>query len=58
MNEKQKHADGKKMYEPPQLTMISLRPEEAVLGHCKNSVATGPGQGTCNAIVPCGSIGS
>jgi hypothetical protein len=58
MNEEQKHADGKKMYEPPQLTTISLRPEEAVLGHCKNSVATGPGQGTCNAIVPCGSIGS
>jgi hypothetical protein len=58
MNEKQKHADGKKLYESPQLTTISLRPEEAVLGHCKNSVATGPGQGTCNAIVPCGSIGS
>jgi hypothetical protein len=27
--------DGKKPYEPPQLTTISLRPEEAVLGHCK-----------------------
>lgn len=58
MSAEPKHPEGKGTYEPPRLTMISLRPEEAVLGHCKNSVATGPGQGTCNAIVPCGSIGS
>jgi hypothetical protein len=58
MSGEAKHADGKIAYERPQLTTISLRPEEAVLGHCKNAVTTGPGQGTCNAIVPCGSIGS
>jgi hypothetical protein len=58
MSGEPKDAEGKSVYEPPQLTTISLRPDEAVLGHCKNSVATGPGQGTCNAIVPCGSIGS
>jgi hypothetical protein len=26
---------AKKAYEPPRLTNISLRPGEAVLGHCK-----------------------
>jgi hypothetical protein len=57
MNPEPERANGKP-YEAPQLSEISLRPEEAVLGHCKNAVAVGPGQGTCNAIVPCGSIGS
>ena len=38
-------ADTKKPYEPPRLTMISLRAEEAVLGHCKISGGTGPGGG-------------
>ena len=27
----------KKEYEPPKVTMISLRPEEAVLGNCKSA---------------------
>ena len=37
------HADhGKKNYEPPKVTMISLRPEEAVLGHCKSASISGP----------------
>jgi len=49
---------GKK-YEPPRLTTISLRPEEAVLGHCKNSSAAGPVAATCITILgPCGSVGS
>ncbi|HTS08917.1 MAG TPA: hypothetical protein VMP68_25325 [Candidatus Eisenbacteria bacterium] len=30
-----KQAKGEKPYERPQLTTISLRPEEAVLGACK-----------------------
>jgi hypothetical protein len=58
MNHDLRNADPKKPYEPPKVTTISLRPEEAVLGHCKNASATGPAQGTCNAIVPCGSFGS
>jgi hypothetical protein len=58
MSREPTRAEGTSVYEPPQLTTISLRPEEAVLGNCKNSVSTGPGQGTCNAVVPCGSIGS
>ncbi len=59
MSGESKHGDGKSVYEPPQLTTISLRPEEAVLGHCKNAVTAGPANATCNAIiVPCGSMGS
>jgi len=50
--------DEKQAYEPPRLAAISLRPEEAVLGHCKNPSATGPAQATCTAIAPCGSVGS
>ena len=58
MNQEPNRADGKKVYEPPQLTTISLRPEEAVLGHCKISGTSGPGQaGSCFPF--CGSsIGS
>jgi hypothetical protein len=59
MNHERNLADGKRLYEPPQLVTINLRPEEAVLGHCKNSVTAGPNLGTCTAIVlPCGSVGS
>jgi len=35
MDHESKLLEGKKTYEPPRLTNISLRPEEAVLGHCK-----------------------
>ncbi|HEV2400266.1 MAG TPA: hypothetical protein VGS27_25235 [Candidatus Sulfotelmatobacter sp.] len=35
MNQELSPKEGKKQYEPPQLATISLRPEEAVLGHCK-----------------------
>ncbi len=49
---------GKQAYAPPKLLAVCLRPEEAVLGHCKNATAAGPVQATCTAIVPCGSVGS
>ena len=52
---------GKKVYERPQLTTISLRPEEAVLGHCKTLNSGGQMGSSCNflGIQPCGSsIGS
>jgi hypothetical protein len=52
------HAKGKKQYESPTLTTISLRPEEAVLGHCKTSGTGGPVQSTCTLIGPCSSVGS
>jgi hypothetical protein len=34
--------DSKKPYEPPKVTRVSLRPEEAVLGACKTTTGTGP----------------
>jgi hypothetical protein len=51
-------AESKVGYEPPRLTVISLRPEEAVLGHCKATTTGGPGaSGSCFPF--CGSsIGS
>lgn len=33
---------GDKTYEAPRLTAINLRPEEAVLGHCKTFHTSGP----------------
>lgn len=50
-------SEGKKAYEAPSLTTISLRPEEAVLGHCKTS--TGKDQcGTPCASFLCQNVGS
>jgi hypothetical protein len=49
---------AKSKYEAPMVTRISLRPEEAVLGHCKNMTAAGPVGGTCNAVGNCQTIGS
>lgn len=58
MKPESKQVMGKQSYEPPRLARISLRPEEAVLGHCKNPSVAGPVQATCTAIAPCGSVGS
>lgn len=58
MNHELNGNEGKKSYEPPQLTTISLRPEEAVLGHCKTTSSGGPVQSTCTLIGPCASVGS
>ena len=57
MNSQPEQTALKKPYEPPQLKTISLRPEEAVLGHCKVLGGTGPGApGGCGFV--CGSAGS
>lgn len=45
-------ADGKKQYEPPQATAISLRPEEAVLGHCKILGQSGKISSICGFACP------
>jgi hypothetical protein len=59
MNREPNQSDGKKLYEPPQLTTISLRPEEAVLGHCKTlSGGSNFSIGGCLPIGACNSIGS
>ncbi len=57
MNYETNQSDGKKPYESPQLVRINLRPEEAVLGHCKISTSGGPQSPTCTALF-CMSIGS
>ena len=43
----------KKTYEPPRVTVISLRP-----GHCKSMTAAGPVGGTCHTTGNCQGIGS
>jgi hypothetical protein len=57
MNE-QNGSQDKKRYEPPKVTIISLRPEEAVLGHCKNASTGGPGGGGCTHVGSCMTLGS
>jgi hypothetical protein len=57
MSYESKQPGGRKPYEPPQLTTISLRPEEAVLGHCKIAGSTGAG-GACQILGVCPNQGS
>ncbi len=49
---------AKKPYEKPEVTQVSLRPEEAVLGACKAGRVSGPGQPRCGVPAPCSSLGS
>lgn len=49
---------GKLPYTPPSITRVPLRPEEAVLGHCKTSARAGPLHGRCNFPAPCATMGS
>jgi len=55
--EEPKQQDVRKAYERPLLTAISLRPEEAVLGHCKISGTGGPVSSSC-ASLNCMTLGS
>lgn len=47
----------RKPYERPELTKVSLRPEEAVLGACKISGGRGAIGNDCNAT-QCRTLGS
>ena len=58
MKRERNQSDDKKIYEPPRLTTISLRPEEAVLGHCKIAGGGGPGGGPGACGILCSSFGS
>ncbi len=50
--------ESKLPYTKPELKIVELRPEEAVLGFCRGTGA-GPGGSTCTAIgTPCSSNGS
>lgn len=48
---------NKEEYQPPRIVTVSLRPEEAVLGHCKVAGSAGPSTGSC-VVLFCSSIGS
>jgi len=54
--------DSKKMrrpYQKPRVEQVELRPEEAVLGECKNFEVIGPDLTVClPATVPCLDFGS
>jgi len=61
MNQQLQTPESRKPYQPPRLTTISLRPEEAVLGHCKIAGGSGPSNsaGPCSILLAgCSSIGS
>jgi hypothetical protein len=59
MNRELTAANGKEHYDPPKLTIISLRPEEAVLGHCKTpSGGNNFSFGGCTPVGLCNSVGS
>lgn len=49
---------ARKPYEKPEIKQVPLRPEEAVLGSCKNNIAIGPGGGGCHSPSPCFTPGS
>ncbi len=55
--EQREKGGGKKPYEPPKVTQVSLRPEEAVLGNCKFAGVAGPASATCVSLA-CSSPGS
>lgn len=48
----------RKKYEAPAITVISLRPEEAVLGNCKSQRIGGPVNSICSNLPGCSSVGS
>jgi hypothetical protein len=50
---------GAKPYEAPKIIRVSLRPDEAVLGHCKTPSSAGPASPGCGiALGGCMSFGS
>jgi hypothetical protein len=54
MNRESNPGECKKLYDPPRLTTINLRPEEAVLGHCKTMNSGGQNSGACSTFfLPC-----
>lgn len=58
MTEEPNESVKRKTYDSPRLVVISLRPEEAVLGHCKNPSSSGPVASVCTMVGPCQTPGS
>ena len=57
-DESQSERTGKRAYQKPELTQVSLKPEEAVLAVCKMSNRSGPAQARCTIPKQCSSSGS
>ena len=51
-------AGARRRYEKPRITRVLLRPDEAVLGFCKNANRSGPIQAKCTTPVQCSTKGS
>ena len=49
---------AKKVYSKPELNKVPLRPEESVLGFCKNTNTYGPIVYHCKIIICCWTLGS
>jgi hypothetical protein len=56
--EAKKDRETKRRYEKPELTQVSLRPEEAVLGVCKSATVSASGHTNCTVTPRCSSVGS
>jgi hypothetical protein len=56
--ETQKQQESKAQYQSPLVVRVSLRPEEAVLGHCKVTGIAGPAGAGCRTPTACNSQGS
>jgi len=56
--DEKKNREAKRRYEKPELTQVSLRPEEAVLGVCKSSTQGASGHANCSVTPTCKSMGS
>jgi hypothetical protein len=48
----------KKPYVKPNLSEVTLRPEQAVLGNCKSVSLSGPAMPDCTSFGGCASMGS
>ena len=48
----------RKPYQKPQVQMVKLVAEEAVLAMCKGDYWAGPGDTDCRPVGPCVTIGS
>jgi len=59
MNDKKNsERSDKAQYQSPQVTRVSLRPEEAVLGHCKTAGMAGPISAQSCSKLFCRTLGS
>jgi hypothetical protein len=57
-DEAQPGLTGKRAYQKPELTQVSLKAEEAVLAVCKVAGRSGPAQARCLTPGPCSTGGS